>query len=105
MIHLRALPLFLLLSCSTAPAPDRQENEVRFTVDGKPYQPAIKSLRGTPDRPTDGDVVRVAGYPVTLGPEKSYRFRTTPVTDGRLLLETADGATRVISIAVGWRET
>jgi hypothetical protein len=104
MNYLKLVPLLLALSCAGSRSSEVTESEVTFTVDGVPFQPHVSSVEGCPDRPKDGDVVWVDEFPLILGPEKSYRFRRTSLGDGRLLLETADGATRVVSLQVGWRE-
>jgi hypothetical protein len=73
-----------------------------FVVDGRPIQPTVISLRGTPDQPGPGDLVEIAGIWLTLGPERTQQFRTTPREDGRLLAVLPTGVTRVVGARVSW---
>lgn len=59
------------------------------------------SLDARPGR-GPGDVVYVDGIPIVLGPYGTYRFRTTPKHDGRLLLVGEDGTETVVGVKVDW---
>jgi hypothetical protein len=64
----------------------------------------VISLAGDNTRPEPGDLIEVGSLLLTLGSERDCRFVTTPPEDGRLLLKTADGGTRVVAVNV-WSET
>jgi len=89
--------------------PDKQPGQVEqapyvFTLDGVPYTPQSHvSLDGS-GRLKPGDVVRIDGWQVTLGPLRRCHFVTT-CADGsdardRLLLKLPDHTRRVVALAV-----
>lgn len=71
-----------------------------FTLDGKPIEPRIMSLNGTPDEPAPGDVARLNyRWSVVLGGPGDYHFRSAGEEDGVLFLE-EEGTSRVIAVTV-----
>jgi hypothetical protein len=97
------LPLFLTSTSLADTGPEAPPlATLEFTLDGKPFQPAVLSLNGASYRPSPGDLVRVGDLLLTLGPETVCAFRSTPQEDGRLWLRTSDGKERVVGARIGW---
>lgn len=81
---------------------DKSTTGYSFILDGKPYEPRIISLNGTPDKPCKGDVLFVNEIAMVLDKPGSYSFRSTPKDDGLLLLVGNDGDDKVIGAQVDW---
>jgi hypothetical protein len=81
---------------------DDQAAVMRFTLDGKPIQPAFLSLAGTPERPAPGDLISIDGFFLVYTGEAAGDFRSTPPEDGRLFVRNQDGKERVVGAKIGW---
>ncbi len=79
-----------------------REQAYVFTLDGKPFTPEIVCVLGEPASPQPGDLIRVGRLLLTLGPERDCHFVSTPQEDGRLLLQTDGGESRVVGASIGW---
>jgi hypothetical protein len=77
-------PLLLLIALAAAPAAPAPAAAPRFTLDGRDGLVDVISLEGTPEKPREGDVLRVGKHTLRLGPDR--RVEVTATEDGRLLV-------------------
>lgn len=68
-----------------------QEPGYTFLVDGKPEIPESWSLEGSGVL-REGDLIRIRGHLLTLGPPGTWKFSTARRDEGLLLLESDSGA-------------
>lgn len=101
---MRGLCVVVVLGLLASASPGRVRAQsgaaYSFTLDGKPIEPRIMSLNGTPDDPAPGDVARLNyHWSVVLGEPGDYHFKSAGEEDGVLFLA-EEGKSRVIAVTV-----